>query len=304
LPQSREIRKTILLRQSSARVFAALVEATDLDAWWGEEPPSRTSQAPSNRAGWRSDGDSVILVRSSRQNHQLELSWRLNPDSPDPGEVAHTTVEFRLTPASHDSHLESGEQATLLTVRQIGIPADPCWNVIFNTLNNRWVTHLVYLQYWVESGRRRSDVDDPEHFATVSKSVTVPAPIDAVYEALVDPKLLASWLDATVSFDARIGGKMSILWAGGEHVGGEIVLLDQPRHAVWHWWDADKLETEDDPGMITVMTWSLANIGEQTDLTLTDRGYDRALATDAYMLDIGKGWDTCLRAIPAVIGGS
>lgn len=160
---------------------------------------------------------------------------------------------------------------------------------------------MVYLQQWVESGRRRAEIDDPTRFATIDKSIPVSAPVDAVFEVLVDPAMLAKWLDARVSIDARVGGRMDVLWSGGEHVGGEIVLSDQPHHVVWHWWDADKLESEDDPGMITVMTWSLKEVGGQTELTIVDPGYDREQADDQYMAEIEKDWDTFLKAIPIAL---
>jgi uncharacterized protein YndB with AHSA1/START domain len=66
----------------------------------------------------------------------------------------------------------------------------------------------------------------------VERSIVVPAPPGAVWEALVKPERLATWLGADVELDARPGGRVVVADEDGERFGtvevcepGQLLVL-------------------------------------------------------------------------------
>jgi len=61
-----------------------------------------------------------------------------------------------------------------------------------------------------------------------------PAPLERVWQALVDPKQVEQWL-GTVDLDLRKGGHYSIDFDGEDQCGGSILTWDPPHTLEYEW---------------------------------------------------------------------
>ena len=99
------------------------------------------------------------------------------------------------------------------------------------------------------------------------------APIDEVYAAWTEPKLMALWLSPTgvaeVEADVRVGGAFRVVMVGDDmsvENTGEYVVVDPPTRLSFTW---SSLYTGPTPGLVTV---TLAAHGDTTLLKLTHEG--------------------------------
>ncbi len=298
MSSTRGISKTILIRESRRRVFEGLVQAEHLDSWFDGGLPEVRMPRPLEGDVWRFDRSLPVTIRDTLQDTRIVLSWPV-ADPLDMGGIPISTITtFDLQPEEH-STVEY--PATLLSVTQTGFPREEVWDRTVAMCDNRWVTDLVYLQLWLESGRSRMEAKDPARFTNITGSTRIAVTREEVFRAFVTPSLLQRWIGGTIEMDVCPGGRMDVQWETGDHVGGEIVLIDRPSHIVWHWWDAQKLAAEDDPGLITIMIWTLTEVNGHTDVSLIDMGYDRSIVDDTYVFDINQGWELMLAALPCVV---
>lgn len=280
---SMTIRQTMLIRASAARVYHALTAREEISAWWGQlnEQPDDAQLWPGRDRQW------PITVRLATPNISLHLALRQH----------HPFDESRSAPSLIRFHLEPYNDATLVHVLQYGIP-DEEWR---NLLRDGWTWSLYYLQAWVETGRSLEQLGVKGDFAIIRKQAEVEASATWCWQALTDGALMSGWMDATVDANPVHGGEIAIRWDDGSHVGGEYVLLDEPRTIVMHWWDAESLERHGDPGLITVMHWSIVESGDgKSVITLTDTGYDRSRICQAGIDAIDQAWDARLGHLVAL----
>jgi uncharacterized protein YndB with AHSA1/START domain len=273
------IQHTILLRADAQRIYRALTDRDDVAAWWGITIDPE-SASPDLWAG--KDRDEPVTIAGADPDRSLTLALR----------QAHPTDESVAVDARITFTIEPHAGHSLVTVSHIGVP-EGAWREL---VSEGWVEVLTYLQAWVESGRSAARLNDPAQFSTVEHEITVPADLGRSWRAITDAGQMASWYSGSETAQVRcepgIGGAIDILWSGGAHVGGEVVLATAPTDWVVHWWDQDSLERRDDPGMITVQRWHLAPSPDGgTTIRLVESGYDRQVVTDDWMQQIGQGWD-------------
>ncbi len=65
--------------------------------------------------------------------------------------------------------------------------------------------------------------------------MTLDAPAEAVWQALVEPERLSAWLGGEVGFEPRVGGRVSMVDEEGEHR-GMVEVLDVGRRLVFRLW--------------------------------------------------------------------
>lgn len=230
----------------------------------------------------------TMLIRSDRSrivdalaSHEEITCWMITSKLPE-DRIDDETVIWRLGSEEARFNLLDGPGSPLgasILVRVSG-----------EILGIDWPEEFRYLQAWVESGRRREDLEDPDKFETVQKSLDLHADVPGVWQMITDSELMGQWLGAQVAFKPELGGTIDILWPDGSHVGGEVVLIDAPNHLITHWWDADSLARDNDPGIITIMHWQVTSSDDgSTRLELVDTGYDRSRVSDEWMRDIHNG---------------
>jgi uncharacterized protein YndB with AHSA1/START domain len=94
-----------------------------------------------------------------------------------------------------------------------------------------------------------------EDFRTV---VDIAAPVDEVFESLVDPKLFERWFGLPLEIEPYVGGRWSILGGGPTGTVAEVVANQ-------------RLALLEDTG---TSTWSVSEVNSGTRLTVSMRGPD------------------------------
>lgn len=127
-----------------------------------------------------------------------------------------------------------------------------------------WTVALGNLKEHVRHGRAALRPDFAATGPNVRVSIEIDAPVERVWNALVDPKVRDKWLSSGGLCEARVGGAYSYGWVfDGEHCGPKRVLeIDPPRRLVHDWFHA-----KESPGRTE---WTLEAMGaERTRVTVT-----------------------------------
>jgi len=126
---------------------------------------------------------------------------------------------------------------------------------------------------------------------------TLPVPPERLWAALTEPEQLQAWFwpssfDATVTADARVGGRYRIASASRElAVGGEYLEVAEPHRLVLSWqWDGEE----------TSSTVRIDVLGSEhgSGLVLTHEG----LAPES-VPEHQQGWSDCLDRLPGHLAG-
>jgi uncharacterized protein YndB with AHSA1/START domain len=96
----------------------------------------------------------------------------------------------------------------------------------------------------------------------------LPHPVEAVWDALTDARVISDWLMATEDFQPKVGTRFRLktrnLAADG-WVDAEVLELDPPRRMVWAW-------SVDPDALPTTVTFELTPHAGETRLRLTHVG--------------------------------
>jgi len=143
---------------------------------------------------------------------------------------------------------------------------------------------------------------------TVRFERLLPAPVERVWDYLVDSDLRRKWF-AGGEMELRPGGPLKLVFRNAElspadeevpekfrkyegmESPGEIVRAEPPRLLVFNWFEENGPPTE--------VSWELEPRGEQTLMTLTHR----LLANRAAMVDVSGGWHLHLDVLEDVLAG-
>ena len=141
---------------------------------------------------------------------------------------------------------------------------------------------------------------------TVRFERLLPAPVERVWDYLVDSELRRKWF-AGGEMELRPGGPLKLVFRNAElspaddevpekfrnyegmESPGEIVRAEPPRLLVFNWFEENGPPTE--------VSWELEPRGEQTLMTLTHR----RLADRAAMVDVSGGWHLHLDVLEDVL---
>jgi glutathione S-transferase len=118
----------------------------------------------------------------------------------------------------------------------------------------------------------------------VTRDLDVPAPIERVWAALVDPATIRSWLTCQdVAFEARVGGRFRLF--DGEATGAVTRLA--PLRLVEYTWQMGAWPAKAPPSRVR---WELRSHagGRRTRLRLTHTGFPDRATRDAH----DAGWDS------------
>jgi len=125
-----------------------------------------------------------------------------------------------------------------------------------------------------------------------------------VWRAWTEPELMMRWFvdtDADIrvcEVDLRTGGRYRLEgMAGGNpwRLRGEYLEVTPPTKLVYTWkWD-------DDPSLggpgDTIVTVEFREVGKETELTVTQDGFESELARKEHM----KGWEGCLDRLGSIV---
>lgn len=102
----------------------------------------------------------------------------------------------------------------------------------------------------------------------LSRSITIEAPQERVWDAITEPDLLLRWFPTHVAeVDLRVGGAMRLGWEHDEGDEAVIEVLEPPSRLVFRW----RPVGSDRP--FTTVTFTLRTDGDATVVTLTESGF-------------------------------
>lgn len=135
---------------------------------------------------------------------------------------------------------------------------------------------------------------------TLNVSRTIKAPIERVYNAWLDPSMLARFMIPgegmsvpKAEADPRIGGRFSIIMAAGDNEmphGGEYKALDPHNHIVFTWESPFSVEG-------STVTIDLKEVSDGTHLSLTHVKFPNEESRDNHE----SGWAAILEKLDSVV---
>jgi uncharacterized protein YndB with AHSA1/START domain len=106
----------------------------------------------------------------------------------------------------------------------------------------------------------------------VEREVTIEAPPEEVWEALVEPERLEEWFANDVELDPVPGGEGTFRWDDGEERRATVREIDEPRRLVLDW---------DDDGQVVI---ELEEVEAGTVVHITETAPDFATALELHAL--------------------
>lgn len=270
-----------------ARVFAALTQPAELKAWFADEAEVEPRVGGAFRFWGRhvygapkTGGQRLIRFEPDQA---LAFTWELH------GQPSAVTLE--LSPGAPD---ENAGGTTLAGSHTFGdAPAiaraaeaiDDLWRILGGNL----AAHLKGGE-----GVARPDFADPHPEIRISTLIAAPA--DKVFEAFIDPALLARWTFApTPVVEPWVGGRYEYGWTyeiDGRHVAGgptRVIDYEANRRLVTDWPD-----WRGDPQVpMQRITWRFDEIDGKTRVTMVHDGFIRAVDVS----DFPFGWAGFLRML-------
>ena len=268
------IEVTMHIDAAPAAVFQAVTNTADVQAWFAEcadisLPEKRydfwgrfTPEAPDREQGrhplLRVEGDRFVA-----------FAWPVRNGS--------TQVEFSL---------KAAQNGTELTLRHQGVPA--VHQPYDYVLSDFWSFALENLRGWVESRTVGIRCD----FSAIQQghmrlSVDIAADREAIFQTLIRPEQLQRYIAVEATVEPQVGGQYSYGWGAGGPVNILELVPDEKLALTWTYPQEPK----------TVLTWTLADSGGKTNLTLVHSGF----ASDRSMADYQVGWSNFLNRIKFLV---
>jgi uncharacterized protein YndB with AHSA1/START domain len=132
---------------------------------------------------------------------------------------------------------------------------------------------------------------------SVEREIAIAASPETVWELLVDPDEVTSWMGQAATFDLRTGGRYRIDVIPGRTASGEFVEIDPPHRLVYTWgWEHE--DSGVPPGSTTI-EFELTASGDGTLLRFSHRDLPSAESAASH----ARGWDHYLGRLAVVAAG-
>lgn len=270
------IQQSMLIRDSAENIYTALTSKEDLKSWWGLV----NENADGTSIWYGMDRQYEVPIVASEPGKLLSFAF----------ESHHPYDESRTEPTTISITIAEQDNASLVTVVQ-SMFSDDEWNTL---IHDGWVYSLLSLQLWVERGIAFSTYRDASKYHTVERVVALQKDATWAWDALTNGAEMSKWLDAEVTSDPVVGGDIQIRWDAESAVGGEWTLLSEPRNLICHWWDADSLEANNDPGVITIQQWTVLPAVRGSIVKFSEYGYELGKVKKSFIRRVEAGWNTYL----------
>ncbi|MBV9880737.1 MAG: SRPBCC domain-containing protein [Gemmatirosa sp.] len=275
-----------------SQVFRALTDPAALERWFaehvdvGDAPGAPYRFWGRHTLGSRDGGPPRQTITAYVPNEALGFRWPLLG--------VDTEVRYALAPEG---------DGTRLTVTH-DVPGDLGMPRERELIEDHW--HLVAgnLRAHLGSGDdiMRPDYDDPA--PEVRITMTIAAPVDVVFRALIEPERINRWFGTNAAeVDPRVGGRYATNWRykidGRDVAGGPTTILEMvPNERLvldWPDWRGDATVTGQ------TITFQLEPIGDaSTRLTFVHAGFGRATDIGDYPF----GWQGFLGGLKEEAEGS
>lgn len=207
---------------------------------------------------------------------------------------------FRITRPAVSQHLTVLKQAGLVTERRDGTrrlyraePRALAGLRVF--LDDFWERRLVGLKREAEAKEGQSIILER---VSVEREIAIAAPRETVWELLVNPDDVTTWMGQSATFDLRVGGCYQVEVLPGVFAAGEFLEIDPPGRLVYTWgWELS--EGGPVPPGSTTVVFELMDNGNETRLRL----YHRDLPSLDTAGSHSRGWAHYLDRLAAVASG-
>ena len=247
---SRSVEVEVTVEAQPADVFAAWTENDKLQQWFAEYADVSVAAGRFNFWGKHTVGNPSVEagsheLRNVQRDRSLAFGWHLRGRD--------TEVSVALEPHDRGTHI---------VLHHDGVAG---WEAGQPALSDFWTAALENLRGLLERGAASLRPDfSGTNGSTVELSTEIEAPAASVYQALVDPALLARYFPEKADVDAVVGGAMDFHF--GDGIGPQKILDLDPEQRVAYSWD-------DHGRQDTVVTWELEESEGRTRLLLVHSGF-------------------------------
>lgn len=274
MTELRNIRVEIAINATPERVFRALTEQEELQAWFAAQADVSLGERKYNFWGpsipeASFESDCACELTELIENESLRYSWRLREQE--------TEVQISIEAL--------GSERTKVVANHTGVPfIEPTES----SLSDFWSISLDNLRSWIERGEEGAQFDfskTPHGEAHVA--IDIDASKSEVFEALINPSLLDRYIGRGSEVVPEVGGTYDLGWK----VGGPIKILElvPDERLAYSWIYGDEPET--------VATWTLEDSGGKTRLMVVHSGF----ALDRPCEDYYAGWAKYLTWIKSLV---
>jgi uncharacterized protein YndB with AHSA1/START domain len=219
LEPDRASRHSVGIHASPAEVFAALTDPSLLACWFVSE--ATMDLRPGGSYCWvfgeatAAPGPDPSVVRGEvvevKPQERLELCPVIEGEP--------TRLEFRL---------DAWRDGSVLTATHSGFPGDSSWDDIFRSMDQGWASELQILKLYLERARgmtRRSSFHEAR----------LPATPEELFDRLITPAGLESWLAQGAATDPTPGGELRLEWIDRPPLTGHFAVCDPDRFLLMTW---------------------------------------------------------------------
>ena len=138
---------------------------------------------------------------------------------------------------------------------------------------------------------------------SVQRTIQVAAPIDAVWSAITVPEHISRWFGQVALNGAGAGASGTISWPDHGAIPLKVEAIEAPRMVSYRWGNdgaSGIVPATLDPAHSTVFTFTLESVGDGTQLTVVETGFETSSDPVANMEDHRGGWDAELDKLVAL----
>lgn len=140
---------------------------------------------------------------------------------------------------------------------------------------------------------------------TVSRTITIAAPIDRVWAAVTEAEHIARWFPEHASLPPVAVGTTGVFgWSDYGDFPVRVEELDPPRTIAYRWGNSNASASTLESGETTVFRFTLEPVDAGTRLTVVETGFDALRDPIASMESNRGGWNSELDELVAYLEGS
>ena len=141
----------------------------------------------------------------------------------------------------------------------------------------------------------------------VRRTIRIAASIDKVWRAVTDPAHISQWFGVTALDGVGAGATGTITFPDYGAVPLRVEAIDEPRMVSYRWGNDDAADSRPDgidEATTTVFTFTLEPVGEGTQLTVVETGFENTSKPLENARDHGTGWTAELDKLVALLESS
>jgi uncharacterized protein YndB with AHSA1/START domain len=139
---------------------------------------------------------------------------------------------------------------------------------------------------------------------TVRRTIRIAAPVEKVWSAVTEPEHICRWFGHTVLVGDGAGAHGTVAWPDEPPIPIRVEEVDRPRMISYRWCNdeaAEHVPGELDPEHSTVFTFTLEPVGDGTQLTVVEKGFETTADPAGNLESHRLGWDEQLDRLVAVL---